>query len=126
MYKFIENYKQHNQSIIKEVLTLFSSLFTFFEREFEDSENKQKIKIDQYKRELKSLYYFETLPKILNESETKPDIFLIFINQLLEIGILEPHYFVDHDVFGVLRECLKTKSHIKFLYVSNIITILLR
>ena len=48
------------------------------------------------------------------------------LNKHPEIFCLkEPHYFVDHDVFGVLRECLKTKSHIKFLYVSNIITILL-
>ena len=65
--KYIQNYSQYNPLIVKEVITLLSTIFTFFDREFENAESKQKQKIECYKTELKSQNLFSNLPEILQE-----------------------------------------------------------
>ena len=115
--KFIRNYQQNNPYIIKEVVTILSTLLAFLDRELqEDHKVKQQNKIETFKKkELGSeLEAFKMVPVILGEylgmikegkitlNTSVVEIFLIFTKQLLDNQILLPKDVADINVFQIL------------------------
>ena len=115
--KFIRNYQQNNPYIIKEVVTILSTLLAFLDRELqEDHKVKQQNKIETFKKkELGSeLDAFKMVPIILGEylgmikegkitlNTSVVEIFLIFTKQLLDNQILLPKDVDEINVFQIL------------------------
>lgn len=68
--KLIKNYKQNNPYIIKEAITVLSTLFTFLDRELqEDHKIKQQNKIEDFKKNelTNEIETFKMVPIIMGE-----------------------------------------------------------